>query len=337
MPGSRLYTNRIMDKDFVIEVKDLKREFITRKGLINSRKERVMAVDGVSFQVKRGEVFGLLGQNGAGKTTTIKMLITLLAPTKGKCEVLGYNTFTQEKLIRKRINFIFGGELGLYRRLSAKDNLKYFACLYLISKEEADRRITRILELVGLSEKADILVETFSKGMVQRLQIARGLINEPEIIFMDEPTVGLDPLGARMLRDIIKKLKSEGKTILLTTHYMYEADELCDRIAILNHGKLIALDTPVNLKKLTGEDKNLEIILDRVDESIIVKLKGIQGVKEVISEPAEGGYRLMMKYIAEPDISEAILSALKGSGIHSFTNKELTLEDVYVKILEERQ
>jgi len=326
-----------MDKDCVIEVKDLKREFITRKGWINSKKERVMAVDGISFQVKRGEVFGLLGQNGAGKTTTIKMLITLLAPTKGKCEVLGYNTFSQEKLIRNRINFIFGGELGLYRRLSAKDNLKYFACLYHIGKEEADKRIARTLELVGLTEKADILVETFSKGMVQRLQIARGLINEPEIIFMDEPTVGLDPLGARMLRDIIKKLKSEGKTILLTTHYMYEADELCDRIAILNHGKLIALDTPVNLKKLTGDDKNLEIKLDRVEDSVITKLKGIPGVKEVISEPDEGGYRLMMKYIAKTDISEEILNSLKGTGIHSFTNKELTLEDVYVKILEEGQ
>ena len=217
----------------VIEVKDLRREYIPR----------------------RGEIFGLLGQNGAGKTTTIKMLTTLLAPTDGTCKVLGCNTFGEEKRIRTRINFIFGGELGVYRRLSARDNLRYFSNLYLIPRKEQDERIQKILELVDLAERADDLAETYSKGMIQRLQIARGLINDPEILFMDEPTVGLDPVGARMLRDIIRRLKEEGRTVLLTTHNLAEVEELCDRLVIINKGKVVVRGTPEEIK---GEADTLE-------------------------------------------------------------------------------
>ena len=200
--------------EYVICVENLKREFASKKGLIKKENKVVKAVDGISFEVEKGEIFGLLGQNGAGKTTTIKMLTTLLAPTSGKCEFLGYKTFGDEKKIRSEINFIFGGEMGVYRRLSAMDNLRYFSNLYLIPKKEQDERIDQILKLVDLADRADDLAETYSKGMIQRLQIARGLINDPEILFMDEPTVGLDPVGARMLRDIIRKLKEAGKTVL---------------------------------------------------------------------------------------------------------------------------
>ncbi|MBE7002732.1 MAG: ABC transporter ATP-binding protein [Ruminococcaceae bacterium] len=239
----------------VIEVKDLKREYVTRRGVWKREKRVVHAVDGISFEVRRGEIFGLLGQNGAGKTTTIKMLTTLLAPTDGTCKVLGHDTFGEEKHIRTRINFIFGGELGVYRRLSARDNLRYFSNLYLIPKKEQDERIQKILELVDLAERADDLAETYSKGMIQRLQIARGLINDPEILFMDEPTVGLDPVGARMLRDIIRRLKEEGCTVLLTTHNLAEVEELCDRPVIINKGKVIARGTPGEIK---GEFGTLE-------------------------------------------------------------------------------
>jgi len=232
----------------VIEVKDLKRTYVTRRGLLKKKKRVVQAVDGISFEVRRGEIFGLLGQNGAGKTTTIKMLTTLLAPTAGTCKVLGCDTFGQEKQIRKRINFIFGGEMGVYRRLSARDNLRYFSNLYLIPRKERDVRIEKILKLVDLADRADDLAETYSKGMIQRLQIARGLINDPEILFMDEPTVGLDPLGARMLRDIIRRLKEQGKTVLLTTHNLAEVEELCDRLIIINKGKVVARGTPAEIK-----------------------------------------------------------------------------------------
>ena len=241
--------------DNVIEVRDLRRDYVTTKGLLNRTKQVVHAVDGLSFSVQRGEIFGLLGQNGAGKTTTIKMLITLLAPTSGTCRVLGYECFGQEKLIRPRINFIFGGENGVYRRLSARDNLKYFGNLYLLDPRERDSRVEEILKLVDLQDRADDLQETFSKGMTQRLQIARGLINDPEIVFMDELTVGLDPLGAHMLRDIIRRLRDEGKTVLLTTHYLPEAEELCDRMVILNKGKIAAQGTPAQIK---GTDATLE-------------------------------------------------------------------------------
>ena len=161
--------------------------------------------------------------------------------------------------------------MGVYRRLSAKDNLLYFAGLYKLKNEIALERTERLLKLVGLEEEKDQLVETYSKGMVQRLQIARGLINDPKIIFMDEPTVGLDPVGANMLRDLIRTMKEEGRTVLLTTHYMQEADDLCDRIGVLNHGKIVALDTPENLKtqyqigeeKLSLEDVFLAIVKEQ--------------------------------------------------------------------------
>ena len=249
----------------VIEVKDLKRTYVTRRGLLKKKKRVVQAVDGISFEVRRGEIFGLLGQNGAGKTTTIKMLTTLLAPTAGTCKVLGCDTFGQEKQIRKRINFIFGGEMGVYRRLSARDNLRYFSNLYLIPRKERDVRIEKILKLVDLADRADDLAETYSKGMIQRLQIARGLINDPEILFMDEPTVGLDPLGARMLRDIIRRLKEQGKTVLLTTHNLAEVEELCDRLIIINKGKVVARGTPAEIK---GCAQSLEDAYVKVIEGV---------------------------------------------------------------------
>lgn len=251
----------------VIEVQDLRREYRTYRGFPRKRHEIVHAVNGISFTVNRGEIFGLLGQNGAGKTTTIKMLTTLLAPTSGVCKVLGDDCFGQEKEIRQRINFIFGGETGVYRRLSARDNLRYFGNLYLLDRKECEKRIESILALVGLAERADDLAETYSKGMIQRLQIARGLINDPEILFMDEPTVGLDPLGAKMLRDIIRRLRDEGRTVLLTTHHLAEADELCDRIVIINNGHLVAQGTPEELK----------IGADSLEEAYIALIEGDKG------------------------------------------------------------
>ena len=170
----------------VIEVENLKRVYETKTGWFHPKKKEVRAVDGINFFVKEGEIFGLLGENGAGKTTTIKMLITLLAPTEGCCRVLGYDCFKEAKKIRHYINFVFGGEMGVYRRLSARDNLIYFAGLYNIRGNVAKERSEKLLNLVGLDEVADQLVETYSKGMIQRLQIARGLINNPKIVLMDE-------------------------------------------------------------------------------------------------------------------------------------------------------
>lgn len=318
----------------VIELKELKREFAITKGWIKRKKEIVKAVDGISFEVKKGEIFGLLGQNGAGKTTIIKMLITLLAPSSGTCKVLGYNTYGEEKKFRDKINFIFGGEMGVYRRLSARDNLKYFANLYYMDEDKANNQIDKLLELVNLKDKADVLVETFSKGMVQRLQIARGLINDPEIIFMDEPTIGLDPFGAKILRDIIRKLKSEGKTIMLTTHYLYEADELCDRMAIINNGHLVALGTPQELRNIISGMNTIEIVLEKINDDTISYIERLESVSSVEKADTDKGIKLTIKYLESEDVSGNILNSLNGLKILSFNRKELTLEDVYIKLVE---
>ena len=222
--------------DYVIDVQNLCREYRQTPNLFKRKRQYIKAVDGVSFSVERGEIFGLLGQNGAGKTTTIKMLTTLLAPTSGVCKVLGYDTFGEEKKIRPQINFIFGGEMGVYRRLSARDNLRYFSNLYLLNRKEQENRIEKILEQVELADRADDLAETYSKGMIQRLQIARGLINE-----------------------------QEGRTVLLTTHNLPEAEELCDRMVILNKGKIVARGTPAEIKN--GYDTLEEAYVDLIKEA----------------------------------------------------------------------
>lgn len=256
-----------MENEAIIQIKDLSRSFEVSKGFFKKTKKKVDAVNGISFEVQRGEVFGLLGPNGAGKTTTIKIMTTLLAPTSGECYIFGHKSFGEEKKIRPGINFIFGGEMGVYRRLSGRDNLVYFSNLYKISPKVQKERIDRLLDMVGLKDDGDRRVETYSKGMIQRLQIARGLINDPQILFMDEPTIGLDPVGARKLREVIGSLKTAGKTILLTTHYMAEAEELCDHVAIINRGKIIVNDTVENLKKKNGNgNESLEDIYIRLIE-----------------------------------------------------------------------
>lgn len=240
--------------NLAIQVNNLKRNY---DGILSMRnKKTIEALKGISFTVNKGEIFGLLGPNGAGKTTTMKILTTLLAPSSGEAKILGYDCFGDEKFIRDKINFIFGGERGLYWRLSAYENLQYFGDIYKVPGKVLKQRILQLVKLVGLEGREMEKVENFSKGMKQRLQIARGLINDPEILFLDEPTIGLDPVGAKELRKIVLKLKEDGKTILLTTHYMQEADELCDRIAIINNGEIIDIGTTKQLKLKHISDEN---------------------------------------------------------------------------------
>ena len=315
----------------VIYVENLRRDFIKTKGLIRRKRTVTAAVDGITFDVRRGEIFGILGENGAGKTTTIKMLITLLAPTSGVCKVLGYNTYGEEKKIRNRINFIFGGEMGVYRRLSGRDNLQYFANLYHIPMAEAKRKVNEVLEIVGLTDKADALAETYSKGMIQRLQISRGLMNDAEIFFMDEPTIGLDPLGARTQRNLIRTLKEHGKTIVLTTHYLYEAEELCDRIAIMNKGKIVALDTPQGLKDLLENTKTIELVIKHSMTNLYERIKEISGVRSVEFKEGEENDIYLIKYDRDLDILSEVLNLT--CDITSFSQKELTLEDVFIHLM----
>src|SRR5918911_3899355 len=207
----------------VIGVTDVRRTYRSRSGIFSRRAIVTEALQGISFEVERGELFGLLGPNGAGKTTMIKVLTTLLLPTSGSVRVLGYDVRREARKIRGRIGYVFGGERGLYDRLSALDNLRYFADLYGVDPRSQRGRIGDVLELVGLTGRERERVEGYSRGMRQRLHIARGLLHDPPVVFLDEPTIGVDPVGARELRATIASLTEAGKTVLLTTHYMFEA------------------------------------------------------------------------------------------------------------------
>jgi len=221
---------------------------------LTKRFEDVTAVDQVSFSVRQGELFGLLGPNGAGKTTTINMLSTLLKPTSGRAEVAGFDVARDRNNVRKSIGVVFQ-EPALDGKLTGRENLEFHAMMYGIKKAERSRRIEAVLDLVDLTDKAAILVEKYSGGMKRRLEIARGLIQQPKVLFLDEPTLGLDAQTRRHIWDYVKRLNRENKvTIILTTHYMEEADYLCDRIAIMDHGKFVALDTPAKLKDVLGGD-----------------------------------------------------------------------------------
>ena len=225
-----------------------------------------IAVDGISFDVNQGEIFGLLGPNGAGKTTTIKMLCTLLLPTEGRAEVDSYDVVKEADKVRKKIGVVTE-KLVAYDRLTPLENLKIFGRLYGMDSHAAKQRIEELLKLVELWDFRKNHVGNFSSGMRQRLNVIRALIHDPEIIFFDEPTIGLDPTTSHNIRELIKRLNSqENKTILLTTHYMDEADRLCNRIAIIDYGKIVALDTPNDLKASVGQDATLE--------DVFIKLTG---------------------------------------------------------------
>ncbi|MCL5994943.1 MAG: ATP-binding cassette domain-containing protein [Chloroflexi bacterium] len=209
----------------------------------------IAAVDGVSLGIRHGEIFGLLGPNGAGKSTTIRMLCTLLEPTSGTACVNGYDVTRQPNQVRQNLGTVLAGERSIYWKLTARENLEYFAALYHIPPNVAKQRIKDLLERMELTARADDLVEKFSTGMKQRVAISKALVANPPILLLDEPTLGLDPQAARNLRELIAQLKQEGHTILLTTHYMEEADQLSDRIGIIDQGKIVALDTPQRLKQ----------------------------------------------------------------------------------------
>jgi ABC-2 type transport system ATP-binding protein len=239
----------------VIKVKNLRKVF----------NHEFKAVDGISFEVKQGEIFGFLGPNGAGKTTTLNILCGLTKPTEGEASICKYDVVEQPEEVRKCIGIVFQ-DFSLDDRLTAKENLELHARLYGVPKSERKKRIDEVLELAELKDREKGIVKTFSGGMKRRLELARGLIHYPRVLFLDEPTLGLDPQTRKHIWDYILKLKKEKRiTIMLTTHYMEEADELCDRIAIMDHGKIIALDTSKNLKDSLGGDT---IILDLKDEDI---------------------------------------------------------------------
>lgn len=239
-----------------------------RKIFKNSKVIKKNAVKNLNLTIEPGQIIGLLGINGAGKTTTIKMLTTMLEPTSGRIYVDNKDAIKEHLEVKRIINLISGGERNLYWRLSAKENLRYFGSLYGIESKLLNNRINDLMKLVGLSDNLDVPVENYSKGMKQRLQIARGLINDPRYIFLDEPTLGLDIIIAKEMRSYIKDLaKSRNKGILLTTHYIKEAEELCDYIYLIDKGQIIIEGTSHDIKSLYSKSLNYKIVVNDINDS----------------------------------------------------------------------
>lgn len=318
----------------VIVAQHLCKVFKVTKGTIRRTKTQIVAVKDVSFEVDYGELFGLVGPNGAGKTTTIKMLTTMLIPTSGKATVLGYDVEKDVTKVREKIGIVLGGERGLYTRVSAIDNLRYFADLYGVPASVREKRIKELLEFMGLKDRARDRVETYSKGMKQRLHLARGLINDPQVIFLDEPTIGLDPEIAKETRTMIKELVEKGKTILLTTHYMFEADELCKRVAIIRNGEIVALDTPEGLKKYVMDTSVVEVEGFGITEKEVAKFKEIKEVLSVSADLSENKQVLKIQTAKGSEIIAEVQEILKNSRIYDLKIKEPTLEDAYLRLVE---
>ncbi len=264
-----------------------------KKGRWLRSQGEVVAVEEISFAVPTGTIFGLLGPNGAGKTTTIKMLSTLLLPTSGSATVGGHDIVRDERQVRRQLGVVLGGDRGLYDKLSARDNLVYFGTLYGMDAPSIKRRANEVLELVKLQDRAAERVEGFSRGMKQRLHLAKSLIHDPPILILDEPTIGLDPNAAVDLREAIAALVP-AHTVLLTTHYMHEADLLCREIAIVDHGRIVARGTPREVKGLVAEDRRIEITINQAldgtaatIEREIATLPGVRGASREVLETGE--------------------------------------------------
>jgi ABC-2 type transport system ATP-binding protein len=319
--------------DPVIEVEDLRRRYRARTGLRRGSARDVEAVQGISFQVQPGELFGLLGPNGAGKTTTIKILITLLLPTSGTARVLGRDVVRDPREVRKRIGYVFGGDKGLYERLSALDNLRYFAELYGVPPREQRQRIAELLDLVHLTGREQERVEGYSRGMRQRLHIARGLLHRPEVLFLDEPSIGIDPVGARELRETVAGLVQQGTTVLLTTHYMFEADELCDRIAVIAGGQIVAEGTPEQLKSRVTAGHVVEVEVFGSAHQLLAAVQAVPGVTSVTVETTPQAELLVVRSDVDSQVTPGVLSCLDGVPLGRVVTREPTLEDAYVELV----
>jgi ABC-2 type transport system ATP-binding protein len=319
----------------VIEAEGLRRTYRTSTGLLRRHALQVEAVRGVSFAIGGGELFGLLGPNGAGKTTIIKMLITLLVPSGGSARVLGHDVVADARRVRARIGYVFGGDRGLYERLSALDNLRYFAELYGVEPRAQRRRVAQVLDLVGLAGRERERVEGYSRGMRQRLHIARGLLHDPPVVFLDEPTIGVDPVGARELRGTIGALTQQGKTVLLTTHYMFEADALCDRIGVIAGGRLLAEGTPGDLKARVADRTVVEIQAYGVTTDAVQALRRVPGVAGVAVEERDQAQVLLVHSADGLELTQALLARLDGARVGRVAAREPTLEDAYVDLVTE--
>lgn len=309
-----------------IETHGLSRRYASGNG-----RGDILALSDVTMSMEVGEVRGLLGPNGAGKTTLVKLLSTVLLPSAGWARVLGHDVVTETAAVRRAIGIVFGGDKGLYMKLTARQNLEYWAALYQVPAGQTRARVTNLLERTGLAERADHLVQTYSRGMKQRLHLARGLVGNARVIYLDEPTLGMDPMAARDFRQLVRDLREEGRTILLTTHDMAEAEALCDRVALIDHGKVLAVETPARLSEYVAKFERIDF--DGGDPALIERLHLQQGVAAVKKASQGSGHRVELS--SERAI-EGVLALLVERGVTSIRTSRPSLEEVYVHLIGDR-
>ncbi len=290
------------------------------------------AVDQVSFQVKAGASFGLLGLNGAGKTTTFKMLVSLIRPDSGTALISGYDVVKEPMKVRRHIGYVAENP-AFYTRMTTLETLRYICRLLDVPVNEEQRRIDSVLKLVGLTNKKNTLVGGNSRGMRHRLGLAQALLSEPQVLFLDEPTLGLDPLGAKNMRELIIKLRKEREvTVLMSSHVLPEVESICDVVGIFDHGHLVALDTIENLRSTSSDSVNLEMVLGGPNEAIVSALEKIPGINQVESS----GARLEINTVKDDKIRARLLQEAlnQQAQILSFGPKESSLEDILLHLVQ---
>jgi len=317
-----------------IEVKDVVKKFKRGRRL---KKRDIFAVDNANFDIPEGELFGLLGPNGAGKTTLVRCLATLLIPDQGSIKIMGKDISTHSLQCRRQLGLLTSGERSLYWKLSGRDNLKFFAALYGLDGKERDMRIEYLMELLDLKDVQNERIEKYSSGMKQKISLARALLHDPKVLLLDEPTLGLDPQFSRFIRIFIKETlnKKERKTILLTTHYMDEADELCERIAFINRGKIVDIKTPYEYKRDLPHTEVLELRCSGIQncDELLKQLQSLNTVEKTTSNTQD--HVTNIKIIlprAEPILSDTIELVRKQGKILGINVEQPTLEDVFIYV-----
>lgn len=321
--------NRV-DAETTVRVEGLSRTFTSKEG-------NVTALNGVDLQVRKGEIFGVLGPNGAGKTTIIRILSTLLLPSSGKAEVMGFDVAKEPEKIRAVINMASGAERAGYDFISARGNLWFFSQLYGIPSEEAHRRINQLSDMLGLQSYLDRKFYALSTGYKQRVTLVRAFINDPKVVFLDEPTIGLDVMTALSIREYIQKQAKEyGRTILIATHNMAEVDAICNRVAIIDKGKILACDTPAALKRSLGAPSLvLEVSPVPTPGSLepLVKLDGVKGFTSSVDE--ERGLSRIQVVVEGEGAAQSVMESMRKSGLTVVSNwrQQATLEEVFVALV----
>jgi len=315
-------------------------KFIRRLLRKTKTKEKILAVNSVSFSIEKGELFGLLGPNGAGKTTLVKTLCTLLWPNAGTAKVNGYDIKNEPNKVRASIGTVLDVHMGWYGRLSCRQNLLFYAQLYGVPLSNIAKRIRETLELVELTEKADEWQQKLSSGMQRKLDVARALLPDPPVLLLDEPTLQLDPKSARDFRRTVKDelCGKQGKTVLWTTHNMNEAEEICDRVAIMHKGKIIAIGSPSEVKDLVKSRENIVADLEKATPELIASIKELEGVVSIVSTQHSPGITQLKIEVNDTRISPLIAETVVrvGGSLHSMKLEEPTLEEALIRLTGEK-